>query len=199
VTFKAQETDSPYIFCGKCEETARWRLQLRSWGVNICARLAGVKARARILAVELSVTLPSQFQQRQRRKMDLTQISLQEGAAPPMQDQFHAFINSSGPIQTHYRKASIQKRKRGAPDATSNADTMLEGTHIPSASASTSPSLGNVQLGDGEHKSGSRNTGKGAADGGKKKKANRACCHCQKAHLTCDDCEYNACGTCASG
>lgn len=27
-------------------------------------------------------------------------------------------------------------------------------------------------------------------DGPKKKKANRACFHCQKAHLTCDDCEY---------
>jgi len=26
-------------------------------------------------------------------------------------------------------------------------------------------------------------------DGPKKKKANRACYHCQKAHLTCDDCE----------
>lgn len=26
-------------------------------------------------------------------------------------------------------------------------------------------------------------------DGPKKKKANRACAHCQKAHLTCDDCE----------
>lgn len=25
-------------------------------------------------------------------------------------------------------------------------------------------------------------------DGPKKKKANRACAHCQKAHLTCDDC-----------
>ena len=27
-------------------------------------------------------------------------------------------------------------------------------------------------------------------DGPKKKKANRACAHCQKAHLTCDDCKY---------
>jgi hypothetical protein len=27
-----------------------------------------------------------------------------------------------------------------------------------------------------------------ARDGPKKKKANRACFHCQKAHLTCDDC-----------
>ena len=27
-------------------------------------------------------------------------------------------------------------------------------------------------------------------DGPKKKKANRACFHCQKAHLTCDDCEF---------
>lgn len=27
-------------------------------------------------------------------------------------------------------------------------------------------------------------------DGPKKKKANRACFHCQKAHLTCDDCEH---------
>lgn len=26
-------------------------------------------------------------------------------------------------------------------------------------------------------------------DGPRKKKANRACFHCQKAHLTCDDCE----------
>ena len=26
----------------------------------------------------------------------------------------------------------------------------------------------------------------------KKKKANRACIHCQKAHLTCDDCSYLA-------
>lgn len=26
-------------------------------------------------------------------------------------------------------------------------------------------------------------------DGPKKKKANRACYHCQKAHLTCDDCK----------
>ena len=30
-------------------------------------------------------------------------------------------------------------------------------------------------------------------DGPKKKKANRACFHCQKAHLTCDDCESPAC------
>lgn len=29
-----------------------------------------------------------------------------------------------------------------------------------------------------------------ARDGPKKKKANRACFHCQKAHLTCDDCTY---------
>lgn len=29
---------------------------------------------------------------------------------------------------------------------------------------------------------------KKARDGPKKKKANRACFHCQKAHLTCDDC-----------
>lgn len=28
-------------------------------------------------------------------------------------------------------------------------------------------------------------------DGPRKKKANRACFHCQKAHLTCDDCEYS--------
>lgn len=137
----------------------------------------------------------SLLRQSQRRKMDLTQIQLQEGAAPPMQDQFHAFINSSGPVQTHYRKASIQKRKRGVPDANSNGGTTLEGAHMPPASAETSPSPSNAQLGDGEHKSGSRNTGKGAADGAKKKKANRACCHCQKAHLTCDDCEYDACGT----
>jgi len=27
-------------------------------------------------------------------------------------------------------------------------------------------------------------------DGPKKKKANRACFHCQKAHLTCDDCTF---------
>ena len=30
-------------------------------------------------------------------------------------------------------------------------------------------------------------------DGPKKKKANRACFHCQKAHLTCDDCESPSC------
>lgn len=30
-------------------------------------------------------------------------------------------------------------------------------------------------------------------DGPKKKKANRACYHCQKAHLTCDDCEPRLC------
>ena len=29
-----------------------------------------------------------------------------------------------------------------------------------------------------------------ARDGPKKKKANRACFHCQKAHLTCDDCTF---------
>lgn len=28
-------------------------------------------------------------------------------------------------------------------------------------------------------------------EGPKKKKANRACYHCQKAHLTCDDCEHS--------
>ena len=32
----------------------------------------------------------------------------------------------------------------------------------------------------------------------KKKKANRACIHCQKAHLTCDDCSYFAPTRCAS-
>ena len=32
----------------------------------------------------------------------------------------------------------------------------------------------------------------------KKKKANRACIHCQKAHLTCDDCSYFASTRCAS-
>lgn len=31
-----------------------------------------------------------------------------------------------------------------------------------------------------------------ARDGPKKKKANRACFHCQKAHLTCDDCAYSS-------
>lgn len=31
-------------------------------------------------------------------------------------------------------------------------------------------------------------------DGPKKKKANRACFHCQKAHLTCDDCESSSFG-----
>lgn len=31
-----------------------------------------------------------------------------------------------------------------------------------------------------------------ARDGPKKKKANRACFHCQKAHLTCDDCKYSS-------
>lgn len=30
-------------------------------------------------------------------------------------------------------------------------------------------------------------------DGPKKKKANRACAHCQKAHLTCDDCGSPVC------
>jgi hypothetical protein len=30
-------------------------------------------------------------------------------------------------------------------------------------------------------------------DGPKKKKANRACAHCQKAHLTCDDCRSFVC------
>jgi hypothetical protein len=29
-------------------------------------------------------------------------------------------------------------------------------------------------------------------DGPKKKKASRACFHCQKAHLTCDDCTFYA-------
>ena len=29
-------------------------------------------------------------------------------------------------------------------------------------------------------------------DGPRKKKANRACFHCQKAHLTCDDCEWTS-------
>jgi len=29
-------------------------------------------------------------------------------------------------------------------------------------------------------------------DGPKKKKANRACYHCQKAHLTCDDCRFSS-------
>jgi hypothetical protein len=35
---------------------------------------------------------------------------------------------------------------------------------------------------------------KSTRDGPKKKKANRACFHCQKSHLTCDDCaSYIAC------
>ena len=32
---------------------------------------------------------------------------------------------------------------------------------------------------------------KSRREGPKKKKANRACYHCQKAHLTCDDCKFH--------
>ncbi|KAJ3724703.1 transcription activator of gluconeogenesis ERT1 [Lentinula raphanica] len=40
---------------------------------------------------------------------------------------------------------------------------------------------------DAQESSGPDSTSKKARDGPKKKKANRACFHCQKAHLTCDD------------
>lgn len=45
----------------------------------------------------------------------------------------------------------------------------------------------------GAQASSSKNTLAGASDAGsvaRRRKANRACSACQKAHLTCDDCEY---------
>ena len=66
---------------------------------------------------------------------------------------------TANPASLEQKKKPACKRKRST-DATS--DTESSSSHPP--------------------------TGR-SRDGPKKKKANRACFHCQKAHLTCDDCE----------
>lgn len=44
--------------------------------------------------------------------------------------------------------------------------------------------------GSDEQSTASSAVGKSQRDGPKKKKANRACFHCQKSHLTCDDGQF---------
>lgn len=51
---------------------------------------------------------------------------------------------------------------------------------------STDPAVKEKHAGNGDE-GGRSSSGKGSS---KRKKASRACFHCQKAHLTCDDCEY---------
>jgi hypothetical protein len=61
--------------------------------------------------------------------------------------------------------ALASKRKRDSLDGEDSGDSAS-----PPPSGATTPALKN-------------------RDGQKKKKASRACVHCQKSHLTCDDCE----------
>ncbi|KAI0630328.1 hypothetical protein C8Q77DRAFT_1137565 [Trametes polyzona] len=55
------------------------------------------------------------------------------------------------------------------------------------ASASKKPTAKRKRTGDGASDSADGSSAPRTRDGPKKKKANRACFHCQKAHLTCDD------------
>lgn len=82
----------------------------------------------------------------------------------------HSRKDSEPSPRKKQQRAPRPKRKRGGSVADDNADN--------------SPGSGS---GDAQ---GSQRTVP------KKKKANRACFHCQKAHLTCDDC---ACLSCSSG
>ncbi|KAI0374068.1 hypothetical protein BV20DRAFT_962030 [Pilatotrama ljubarskyi] len=60
-------------------------------------------------------------------------------------------------------------------------------TPIPSGSAAKKPTAKRKRNGDGASDSADGGSQPRSRDGPKKKKASRACFHCQKAHLTCDD------------
>ena len=77
------------------------------------------------------------------------------------------------------------------PSSSSNSESS---TPVPSGSSNDpkkKPTAKRKRTADsmGDNDSGSQPR---TRDGPKKKKANRACFHCQKAHLTCDDCEYRS-------
>ncbi|KAI0775687.1 hypothetical protein BD413DRAFT_530604 [Trametes elegans] len=74
------------------------------------------------------------------------------------------------------------------PSSSSNSES--GNTPIPSASAADlrkKPPPKRKRTGDGASDSADGSVPPRTRDGPKKKKANRACFHCQKAHLTCDD------------
>lgn len=84
------------------------------------------------------------------------------------------------------------------PSLSSSSSNSENGTPVPSGSAADSgkkPTAKRKRTGD------SNDNGDGqprTRDGPKKKKANRACFHCQKAHLTCDDSESSSNVSCAA-
>jgi hypothetical protein len=78
-----------------------------------------------------------------------------------------------------------------------NKDDLINSNPFAAASVSNGGSVGHSMASDNDSEDLSRtlDDGKIGADGKKqtrRRKANRACSHCQKAHLTCDDCELHS-------
>lgn len=71
----------------------------------------------------------------------------------------------------------------GAPSSLTSSSTTS------TADKQKKPACKRKRPNDAASESGDSTTPTRTRDGPKKKKANRACFHCQKAHLTCDDCE----------
>ncbi|KAI8993049.1 hypothetical protein BD414DRAFT_294316 [Trametes punicea] len=79
------------------------------------------------------------------------------------------------------------------PSLPSSSSASENNTPIPSGSAADpkkKPSAKRRRTGDAASDSAEGSAQPRTREGPKKKKANRACFHCQKAHLTCDDCEH---------
>ena len=89
------------------------------------------------------------------------QSSFPQNTQPGSSKQSHSNIRKKLPLPSASQPPLAQKRKRNDASEENSAD-----------SASSQP----------------QRRGTNRRDGPKKKKASRACYHCQKAHLTCDDC-----------
>jgi hypothetical protein len=97
-------------------------------------------------------------------------------------------------LSVSYQRRQLSSTFAQAGPSTSHAPTLKKKPSISSASSSVAAAKRkrNDTPDDTSGDSASPQPPRKPRDGPKKKKANRACYHCQKAHLTCDDCKFSA-------
>lgn len=120
---------------------------------------------------------------------------------PSSQSSTTSSIGTSARDNTSKANESTRRAPSGSSspvrvDGMISKDDLINSNPFAAASVSNGSVEGRRSMGsDNESEDCSRtyDESKAGADGKKqarRRKANRACSHCQKAHLTCDDCEY---------
>lgn len=89
-------------------------------------------------------------------------------------------VNSLSTVAPNYINPTQMNAQAGPSSSNDQSKKLGVATHFKRRRSTDTPEVECMPMGLQQKKN---------RDGPRKKKANRACFHCQKAHLTCDDCE----------